>query len=100
MYYGLMDTNATFPANSSGGEQEIIVIFDPELALLKFVTEPLAAALGKRRAEVEAEYDLELIFGNSAFYDSVNGREGYRLREDYNVERLLELAERSPAYED
>ncbi len=97
MYSGTMDTNATAPV---AAEQEIAVIFDPELAILKFVIEPLAAALDKSRAEVEAEYDLELIFGNSAFYDSINGREGYRLREDYSVERLLELAERSPYFED
>lgn len=75
MYVGPMSTNSI----ATG---EIRVIFDPILALQEFIVVPMADKLGIPGEEIEVRYDVELIFSVLTEYDSINGREGFRLRAD------------------
>lgn len=65
---------------------EIRVIFDPILALNEFVIVPIADGRGITGEEVERLYDTELIFSVVTEYDSINGREGFRLRRDIDTD--------------
>ncbi len=79
-----MDTNSI-------ASDEIRVIFDPILALQEFVITPIADRMGITGEEVEARYDAELIFFVATEYDSISGREGFRLRRDIDTDRFWEL---------
>lgn len=73
MYVGPMSTNSI-------ATDEIRAIFDPILALQEFIVVPMADKLGLTGEEIEARYDVELIFSVLTEYDSIGGREGFRLR--------------------
>lgn len=70
---------------------DIRVILDPILALNEFVITPVADRFGITGEEVEARYDVELIFSTTTEYDSINGREGFRRRRDVDTDRFWEL---------
>lgn len=76
-------------AQNSG--YDIRVILDPILALQEFIVVPMADKLGITGEEVEARYDVELIFSATTEYDSINGREGFRRRRDVATDRFWEL---------
>lgn len=61
---------------------QIAVYLDPELALTNLVIAPIADRFGVAGEEVEAAYDTALLFSAVTEYDSINGREGFRLRSD------------------
>lgn len=84
MYVGPMSTNSI-------ATDEIRVIFDPILALQEFIVVPMADKLGLTGEEIEARYDVELIFSVLTEYDSLNGREGFRRRRDVATDRFWEL---------
>ena len=69
------------------------VIFDPILALQEFVIVPIADRMGITGEEVEARYDVELIFSVLTEYDSINGREGFRLRRDFDTDNFETVIE-------
>jgi len=75
----LTDFLATIGTSISG---KVKVYTDPFLALEEFVIAPVADRFGLTGEEVEGHYDTELIFQSVTEYDSINGREGFRLRSD------------------
>lgn len=72
---------------------EVRVFVDPYLALDEFIVAPIADRYGITAEEVKERFDLELIFSNLTEYDSINGREGYRLRTDLSEERVQAIVE-------
>lgn len=75
----------------------IRVFSDPILALQTFVIAPIADRFGLKGEDVEENYDLDLIFSSTVSYDSINGRQGFRVREDMTEERFFAIVEDSPA---
>ena len=83
-----------FATESNG---TIRVFSDPILALQTFVIAPIADREGIKGEQVEEDYDLDLIFSATVSYDSINGREGFRVREDMTEDRFFAIVEDSPA---
>lgn len=83
-----------FATDSNG---TIRVFSDPILALQTFVIAPIADREGIKGEQVEEDYDLDLIFSAIVNYDSINGREGFRVREDMTEERFFAIVADAPA---
>lgn len=99
MYDCPMDTNTptetTIEISSIGTRTDgsLRVILDPYNAVREFVTVPLADRFGITGEEAEETYALDEIFRSVAEYDSINGREGWRLRGDMTDERYWATVE-------
>jgi len=93
MYDGTMNaTNIAFPELALTADDDVLILSYKD-ALEQFVYEPISQELGYDFAEIPVTYDDDLILSNVAIYDSINGREGFRLRQDITEERYWQLVE-------
>jgi len=89
MYYCLMDIQAL----ALDTQDNVKLYDDYETALNEFVITPLSDAFGLTGEDVQADYDVELIFDSVTTYDSINGREGFRIARDLTEEAYLRTVE-------
>lgn len=85
-------TNTAFPELALTADGDVLIL-SYEAALEQFVYEPISQELGHGFAEIPVTYDDDLILSNVAVYDSISGREGFRLRQDITEERYWQLVE-------
>ena len=88
-------TNPTAETSAIGSytDGDIKLFHDPYLALAEFVTTPIADHFGITGEELEATFDIEHILYAVTEYDSINGREGRRLRAEMTDERYWATVE-------
>lgn len=70
-----------------------VLILPYQEALEQFVQDPISDEEDLLPDEVCEDYDEDLLLSNVAVYDSIGGREGFRLRSELTEKRYWELVE-------